>query len=517
MTTLRDSLNYMPVELGFGTSGLRGLVRDMTDLECYINTLGFIRFLRSSEGLQAGAMVYISGDLRDSTPRILRSVAKACSDAALHVVYTGLVPTPALAYWALSKHSACIMVTGSHIPSDRNGIKFYTPGGEVLKEDEAAIKQSVTDARRDTYDVDCKQSNFNQQGMFHENHGLVEQDHSETLKFFKKRYTSVFAADTLAGKKIVLYEHSSVGRDVLHDLLRTLGAEVIPVGRSAEFVSIDTENVTPPQLDYFRGLAGQYPDAFAIVSVDGDADRPFVIDERGVFHRGDAVGVLVAEMLKAESAVFPISSSDALDEHLRACGTAFVHTKIGSPYVISAMAEAVARGVGRVVGWEVNGGFLLGSDIVLQGKPLAALPTRDAFLPIVCVLSAAVSHGKPLSELFAALPQRFTSGGLIDNFSVEASVKMAARFNADTPANRRALERYFMPSDGFNDVSKIDVTDGVRVYFSNNDIAHMRLSNNAPQLRIYGIASTQARADEIAQLCLREPDGIFRTMERELQ
>ena len=62
MASLGESLQYQPVELTFGTSGLRGLVTDMTDLECYINTAGFLRFLQGQQGLAAGSTVYVAGD-----------------------------------------------------------------------------------------------------------------------------------------------------------------------------------------------------------------------------------------------------------------------------------------------------------------------------------------------------------------------------------------------------------------------------------------------------------------------
>jgi phosphomannomutase len=145
MATLRDSLTYEPAELAFGTSGLRALVTDMTDLECYINTLGFLRFVGET------GTVYLAGDLRDSTPRILRAAAQAIADAGSSVEYLGLIPTPAIANYALRHGGAAIMVTGSHIPADRNGIKFYKPGGEILKEDEVAIKQAVAAVRAELY------------------------------------------------------------------------------------------------------------------------------------------------------------------------------------------------------------------------------------------------------------------------------------------------------------------------------------------------------------------------------
>ena len=114
MATLRESLNYEPKELNFGTSGLRGLVVDMTDLECYMNTRGFLKFLEAHDGLQPGATVYLAGDLRDSTPRIMKAVQAAIEDTAYQVVYLGFIPTPALALYALRFHAPGIMVPGSH-------------------------------------------------------------------------------------------------------------------------------------------------------------------------------------------------------------------------------------------------------------------------------------------------------------------------------------------------------------------------------------------------------------------
>ena len=59
-----------------------------------------------------------------------------------------------------------------------------------------------------------------------------------------------------------------------------------------------------------------------------------------------------------------------------------------------------------------------------------------------------------------------------------------------------------------------DATDGIRIHFDNGDVAHVRPSGNAPQLRIYAVAGTQERANEIVRLALSEPDGILRNLER---
>ena len=75
-------LNYAPVPLSFGTSGLRGLVKDITDLEAYINVKAAIRYLLSIGDIRAGSGVIVAGDLRPSTDRIMRACAQAIVDSA---------------------------------------------------------------------------------------------------------------------------------------------------------------------------------------------------------------------------------------------------------------------------------------------------------------------------------------------------------------------------------------------------------------------------------------------------
>jgi phosphomannomutase len=75
------------------------------------------------------------------------------------------------------------------------------------------------------------------------------------------------------------------------------------------------------------------------------------------------------------------------------------------------------------------------------------------------------------------------------------------------------LAGFFTARLGFGDVIRLNVIDGLRIYFSNGDIAHIRPSGNAPQLRIYAVADTQERADEIVKMGIREPDGLLRMLE----
>lgn len=490
---LIDSLVYQPVELAFGTSGLRGLASDMTDLECYINVAGFLHFLESNDGLKKGEKIYIAGDLRDSTPRIMQSVATAVADSGYEPFNCGHIPTPALAYYALRGRAACIMVTGSHIPADRNGVKFYKRGGEVMKEDEAAIKQAVAAARQLIYSQDSKTSAFDFRGNLKRAAKLPEVD-TAAATLYIQRYTNVFASDSLRGKKIVAYQHSAVGRDMLVTILQRLGAEVVPIERSNVFVPIDTENVTEEDKIRFRKFAREFPDALAIISADGDSDRPFVIDETGTFHRGDVLGCVVAKFLGAKLAAVPISANDAVTTFCQSNGIELVSTKIGSPYVIQAMRSDAS--LSPAVSWEVNGGFLTGDDIMLEGGLLKALPTRDAVLPILCSLLTAVQQNRSLSSVFADLPQRFTGGGLIDNVS-EVKIQKFREASSDKSLMGALADRVFGMTD-LGPVDAIDLTDGLRLLFKSGDVIHLRPSGNAPQFRVYTNADTQERTDKLA-------------------
>jgi phosphomannomutase len=78
---------------------------------------------------------------------------------------------------------------------------------------------------------------------------------------------------------------------------------------------------------------------------------------------------------------------------------------------------------------------------------------------------------------------------------------------------RRRVEAFFQANDGFDAVIRINLLDGVRVWFNNGDIAHIRPSGNAPQLRIYAVSNSQARADVIVRAAIAEPSGILRRIE----
>ena len=455
----------------FGTSGARGLVAEMSDEVCYAYAAAFLQSVAGSAD-----KVVLGHDLRPSSPRIAAACAAAIQDTGRQVIYAGALPTPALAFYAAQLGAPALVVTGSHIPFDRNGIKFYRAEGEISKADEQAMLNAMVDLPEVVTPVALPIPNE-----------LV-------CEAYVSRYLDFFGSGMLAGLRVAVYEHSSVARDVLFRILEALGAEVISLGRTDTFVPIDTEAVRPEDVVQALQWAQEYT-FDAIVSTDGDADRPLIGDEQGQWLRGDVVGILCAQYLQAQVVVTPVSSNTAVEK----CGsfTQVVRTRIGSPYVIAGMEAALLLGDDVIVGYEANGGFLLGSDVVRQGRRLAALPTRDAVLPMLALLSLACERGCKLSQLSQNLPDRYTASDRLQNFATDRSQTLISQFLM----NRDLLTQTLTPQSG--SVLSIDQTDGLRVTFESGDIVHLRPSGNAPELRCYAEADSPERAKLLCDSCLQ--------------
>lgn len=460
--------------LKFGTSGLRGLVSELVGLPTYSHVRAFCAMLREEAATEQAGDVLVGRDLRSSSPLIASQCAQAVLDAGFTPVDCGALPTPALALAAMERGSPAIMVTGSHIPDDRNGLKFYRATGEIDKADEAGIlKWHARLAIATAPDVS------------------VEPARSEPIAAYLARYTAFFAGDALKGMTVGVYQHSSVGRDVICEALAALGATPVPLGRSDLFIPVDTEALRPEDEDLARRWAGGSR-LDAIVSTDGDADRPLVADETGRFLRGDLVGALTARFLGANAIVTPVTSNSALDRP--GWFETVIRTRVGSPYVIAGMAEARAAGAQSILGFEANGGVLLGSDIVKDRRRLAALPTRDALLPILATLALAHHAGQPLSTIAADARFAIALSNRLQEIPQDRTAALIARLDAADSGFRDAA----FAAHGA--VTARDRRDGLRLTLGNGATVHFRASGNAPELRVY----VEAPTPEAAQALLAE-------------
>ena len=497
---MQHNLNDYP-GVQFGTSGLRGLVSNLTDVACYAHAKAFLQYILLGKQLPANRPfhVAVSGDLRRSTERIIRAVCRAAIDCGFTPLDCGRIPTPALALFAMSRQIPGIMVTGSHIPDDRNGVKFFLPGGEITKRDEQLIL---------TQQVEIPDAMFHEDGQFYKmmrpHESDMAGDNGDAARCYSDRYIGAFPNGLLAGMRLGLYEHSAVGRELLCELYESLGIEVLRIERATEFVPIDTESLPPNLLQKAAHWSAGYQ-LDAILSTDGDSDRPLVFDENGDWLCGDVIAILTAWFLRAQTVVTSITTGGILER------TGFfpqiVRTKVGSPYVIEAMQQVIAAGNDRVVGFEPNGGFMLGTPFSMQwpvtdlrlsvpnNTTLLPLPTRDPVIVHLAVLALAKRENVTLSQLAAMLPPCHKLSDRIPDYPNDVSSRMLqqlAERHGDTWPVIEVMFGELLGTSAPGPPVTVDQLDGLRMTFANGEIIHLRASGNAPEFRCY-VESTSAR------------------------
>ncbi|HEX2548458.1 MAG TPA: phosphomannomutase [Gammaproteobacteria bacterium] len=469
----------------FGTSGIRGLNSHLTDKLCYIYTIAFLNFLENSKSLEPEQHIILAGDLRDNTDHILRVIQTAIEHKGFKVEYAGKIPTPALGFYCLHKNSPGLIVTGSHIPNDMNGIKFYKADGEILKSDEKSIvEQTIT----------INASLFDDQDQL-----LQLSDNELTVipfayHLYAERYFQFFSADALGELKIGIYAHSSVALDTLSDIFQKMGATLYVFGKSKSFHSIDTESLSHQD----HAIAMQYMKEYKldmIVSTDGDGDRPMLSDEHGVWLRGDIIGMLTALILQANFVVTPYTSNSSV-EHIRQFKHVY-RTKIGSPYIVEKINALIDEGKCRIIGYEANGGVLVGTDFQVEGKILKALPTRDSLISLLTIITHAKKSGLKISELVKKHTCLYTESQSIADIPSEESQHFLAKLTGDMQNHKID---YFKVNAA---IKKVESLDGLRIYYENGEIVHLRPSGNASELRCYTEASTPDRTKLLNEECVR--------------
>lgn len=459
------------MSLKFGTSGLRGLSQDLKGKASAIYATAFARHLLTSGLSKEGDPILIGQDFRDSSPSIAKTCMDALTAAGFKPLDCGALPTPALALYAMSLNAAALMITGSHIPADRNGIKFYRPDGEIDKQDETAIADLARKVEKENLDIAQAQADNRE---------------TEAKAFFHERNAALLPADALYGLKIGVYQHSTVARDMFVDILKHYGAEVIALGRSETFIPVDTEAVSGETLQKLKEWSREHA-LDAIISADGDGDRPLLADEHGTPLRGDLLGLITANFLKAGVVVTPVTSNSGIET---SGSFDVVRTRVGSPFVIAGMDEALSTGKQRVIGFEANGGFLTASAFQLNDTAISALPTRDCFLPLLAALKLMAEQNRPLSTIAAAYKLPVAAADRLQDFPLEKSGALMAHLRS----SRTNLESFLASIGSVKDTSDID---GLRVTLDDGSTIHFRPSGNAPEMRCYVEAETEEKAQSL--------------------
>ena len=436
---------------------VRGLVGKEID-EGFVADVGaaFARLMRA-EGAQGSTRVAIGHDMRESSPALSAAFADGVMSQGLDVVRIGLASTDELYFASGLLNCPGAMFTASHNPAAYNGIKMCRAAAKPVGEDTglAVIRDEVIEgvpaghgsdgARGRLYDRDV----LGDYGDFLRS--LVDVGTVRPLR------VAVDAGNGMAG-----HTAPAVLGAIPALTLEPLYFELDGAFPNHEANPLDPANLVDLQ-DFVRRTGADIGLAF-----DGDADRCFVVDERGQPVSPSAVTALVADReLTREpgaSVIHNLITSRAVPELITERGGIPVRSRVGHSYIKDLMAQS-----GAIFGGEHSAHYYFRDFWGADSGMLAALH----------VLAALGGQPRPLSEVMSAYERYAASGEL--NFCVD-----------DAPACVDSVLKSFAPQ-----TVSIDHLDGVTVDLGGGAWFNLRTSNTEPLLRLNVEARTAEEVDAI--------------------
>ncbi len=360
----------------FGTDGIRGKVNQEN-----INGEMFFKF-----GLAAGTyfknqkkskqIAIIAKDTRLSGYTLEPALVSGLASAGVHVFTFGPLPTNGLAMLTKKmKANMGIMITASHNPYYDNGLKLFGPDGlklsdKIEKKIEKIIDSKITD----------KLSNPKILGRVKR----LEDGSEKYIEILKKNFPNQF---NLRGLKIAIDCANGAAYKVGPKLLRSLGAEVYEIGTSPNGFNIN-EKCGSTFPNKIKNLTKKNR-AHIGISLDGDADRIIVCDEKGNIIDGDKIIAMLAQRWKKKKilkggVVGTLMSNYGLEKFFKKNKIKFLRSNVGDRYVKDLMQKNKFN-----LGGEQSGHIILGKFAT----------TGDGMLVALEILFS-MRKGKKASELF---------------------------------------------------------------------------------------------------------------------
>lgn len=370
----------------FGTDGIRGLANQFpmtADVAMNLGRALVAHFPRRGSVFRA----LIGKDTRRSGYMFESALAAGINAMNGDVLLTGPMPTPAIAH--LTQAMRCdvgVVISASHNPYCDNGIKIFSRTGFKLPDAvEASIEQAL-----------CEPSTLD--AMMSPEHIGRSRRIDDALGRYNAFVKSHFERDlTLEGLRIVVDCAHGAAYKIAPTVLAELGADVIVSG------------VEPNGYNINDGVGALYPEHCAElvresgadmgITLDGDADRLILVDEKGNIVDGDFVMAILAvdlherHALQNDTLVTTVMSNLGLRLAMEAHGIRVIQTDVGDRYVVEEM---------------LRGGYNLGGEQSGHIVMFDHSTTGDGLLAALRILSAMRRCGKPLSELatvMSKLPQ----------------------------------------------------------------------------------------------------------------
>ncbi|UOF02958.1 phosphoglucosamine mutase [Bdellovibrio reynosensis] len=455
-------MDKKPAKL-FGTDGIRGTANQwpMTP-ETVVKIGQAIGYLLQKEAHSTSGprKVVIGKDTRLSGYMIEQALASGLNSMGIFVQLVGPLPTPGIGYLTRTmRASAGIVISASHNPFHDNGIKvFGSDGFKISEAMEQEIERLVLEEDLTQFLPASKEIGRTRR---------IEDSQGRYIVYVKGTFPLEY---TLDGMRIVLDTANGASYKVAPSVFQELGAEVIQLGDDPNGTNINDKvgALYPAKLAeavlQYRADVG--------ISLDGDADRVIMVDEKGEIVNGDRILAICAlhmkerGLLKGDTLVATQMSNFGLEKRMNEAGIKLVKTGVGDKYVVEEM-----RKNGYNLGGEQSGHIIF----------LDHTTTGDGCIAALSVLAVMKQTKKKMSELnhvFEDMPQ------ILINCRV-----------------KRRTDLHELP--GYNDMIR-----NIEKKLAGNGRVFVRFSGTEPVIRVLveGVDKTQINqfAEEIASFLEKE-------------
>ncbi len=457
---------------------VRGLVPEQLD-DAVAHAIGsaFAQVVAVPDG---ASRVVVGHDMRPSSPTLSRAFAEGVAQHGIDVVLIGLCSTDGLYYASGALDVPGAMFTASHNPAQYNGIKLCRSGARPVGQDSGLTQ--IRDLAQETLDRAAETPTEPSTAPDGERGSITERDLLADYAVFLRSLVDLRGNRPL---KVVVDAGNGMGGHTVPAVLGTdagldpLPLEIVPLYFELDgtFPNHEANPLEPKNLVDLQAAVVEHHADIGL-AFDGDADRCFVIDERGQPVSPSAITALVATREIAREVA---SGTDPAD-------IAIVHNVISSAAVAEIVREHGARPVRTRVGHSFIKAEMAREDAVFGGEHSAHYYFRDfwfadtGMLAALHVLAALGEASEPLSSLTAAYSRYAASGEINSRVT-------------DVPA---ATERVRAWAQDHGPVT-IDELDGLTAVFGAEPMRwlNVRASNTEPLLRLNVEAADHATMERL--------------------
>lgn len=434
-----------------GVAGVRGVVGDSLTPQLLVG------FGQAFGTYLDGGSVVLGRDTRPSGEMAENALVGGLTAAGCNVIDLGIAPVPTIQH-AVRRHHADggIAITASHNPQEWNALKFIHRDGILLRPYQGQELLSVY------YQGNFQLVPYDELGQISEDDQAVEKHLSDVLQALGDDF------DLITDRRLTVVVDccNGAGAVASETFLYALGCEVILINETPDGIFAHEPEPVPANLGQLAEAVREH-DADIGFAQDADADRLCLVNERGEPISEEFTVAFAADALPPDPPgpiVTNLSTSRIVEEAAARQGREVIRTSVGEVNVIQAIQRHAAA-----LGGEGNGGVMWPRSQYC----------KDSFAAMALILAGLARRGGTVSEWQQA-------------FRPAAMVKRKLRCASSSAQPVMIAVRAAYADE------QVDLTDGVRVTWTDGSWLHVRPSNTEPIIRITAEADTSGAAEERA-------------------